>query len=130
MVENAEFTVSDQRRIRRAAARLPVVSRSKFTNDPLKVINGNTAAGRRLRDLYRLAAAELGGKLAMREQLMCVTWARLQQQFEDGDTNPLLVAEVRHAWGRIEKRRRAMRSSHRFEADRHVPLRERVGVGT
>jgi hypothetical protein len=114
MQETGILTAEDQQRVRRRLARIPPVSRAKVTNDPLAALNGNSAAGRRLRDLYHLAAAEIGGKLTMREQLACMTWARLQQEFEGG--NVLLAAEVRHAWRGVLKAKREPRRVERRSA--------------
>jgi hypothetical protein len=45
---------------RSASATAPPTSRSATTNKPLRRANGNTAAGRRVRDLYRAFMAHLG----------------------------------------------------------------------
>src|SRR5262245_47936357 len=46
---------------RAAVAERPLTSRSRTTNRPLhKRVNGNTAAGRRVRDLYRAFLERMG----------------------------------------------------------------------
>jgi hypothetical protein len=45
---------------RMAAAQRPLTSRSRTTNKPLRRANGNTACGRRVRDLYRAFLQHMG----------------------------------------------------------------------
>src|SRR5262245_37734220 len=94
-------------RPRRRSASMAPRCRARVTNDPLSGFDGNTAAGRRCRDLYRMAAAEIGGRLAMREQIAVQTWVLLQVAFESGDVT--LVTELRHAWRAVQALRKPRR---------------------
>jgi hypothetical protein len=53
MLENRTAAVNGSSQGRAAVAERPLTSRSATTNKPLRRANGNTAAGRRIRDLYR-----------------------------------------------------------------------------
>jgi hypothetical protein len=84
-------------------------TRSSLTNRPLAGVNLASAEGRRLRDLYQLAAAEIGGKLSLQQQIICMNWARAQLRMEQTPTaefSPLLAAELRHLWRAVQSQKR------------------------
>jgi len=104
---------------RRPSAPLPRHARSVVSNNPLASYNGNTALGRRARDLFRIGAAETGGRLSVRQQMAVMNWVRLQLEFEAG--NVLLATEVRHAWRAILAAKRAPRAPKVEEPDDELP---------
>jgi hypothetical protein len=121
MLETGTIAAIKPHRARRTVGSMPRASRAKVSNDPLARFKGNTAEGRRARDLFRLGRAEIGGRLSIREQLLISNWVLLQMRLEAGDLT--LATETRHAW------RAVLRAKRQPRPKQPVPVQWTVGNG-
>jgi hypothetical protein len=116
--------------VRGIAVEPSVVRRAKLTNRPLARANGNTASGRRIRDLYRALMVAMGNPTDTLAQANALAAAELRAASEaarsrllagDGDADQVVRLE-----GAADRAERRLGIKQRRQEQPHVPLRERL----